>query len=75
MLRFWVRLSVALALMAPGTALAALTDPVRTESGLVMGVPGNDPSITVFKGLPYAAPPVGDLRWRPPRPPMPWPGR
>jgi para-nitrobenzyl esterase len=74
MLRFWVRLSVALALMAPGTALAALTDPVRTESGLVMGVPGNDPSITVFKGLPYAAPPVGDLRWRPPRPPMPWPG-
>ena len=34
---------------------------VATESGLVQGVPGNTPQYTVFKGIPYAAPPVGCL--------------
>ncbi|MFC4121489.1 carboxylesterase/lipase family protein [Nonomuraea zeae] len=48
--------------------------PVETESGLVEGVPGRDPSVTVFRGVPYAAPPVGESRWRPPRPAPPWPG-
>jgi carboxylesterase type B len=47
---------------------------VETEAGLVEGIPGRDRSITVFRGIPYAAPPVGDLRWRPPRPPEPWTG-
>jgi len=44
---------------------------VRTESGLVAGT-GAD--IRVFKGIPYAAPPVGELRWKPPQPAAPWPG-
>ncbi|MFI6549367.1 carboxylesterase/lipase family protein [Streptomyces prunicolor] len=48
--------------------------PVKTEAGLVAGIPGRDRSVTVFRGIPYAAPPVGDLRWRPPRPPVPWTG-
>jgi para-nitrobenzyl esterase len=43
----------------------------RTDSGLVVGSGGK---IRVFKGLPYAAPPVGDLRWRPPQPVTPWSG-
>ncbi|MCA1218785.1 carboxylesterase/lipase family protein [Streptomyces sp. 8L] len=48
--------------------------PVRTEAGPVEGIPGRDRSVTVFRGIPYAAPPVGELRWRPPEPPVPWRG-
>ncbi|MBQ0830643.1 carboxylesterase/lipase family protein [Streptomyces tagetis] len=51
-----------------------MRQPVKTEAGLVEGIPGWDRSVTVFRGIPYAAPPVGDLRWRPPRPPAPWAG-
>ncbi|MXO72000.1 carboxylesterase/lipase family protein [Alteraurantiacibacter buctensis] len=50
------------------------SSPVRTAQGLVRGVPGDLPGITVFKGLPFAAPPVGDLRWEQPRPPVNWDG-
>src|SRR6185437_41760 len=46
--------------------------PVRTESGLVQGV--TEPALTVYRGIPFAAPPVGDLRWRPPQPAKPWDG-
>ncbi|WP_405914761.1 carboxylesterase/lipase family protein [Streptomyces sp. NBC_00728] len=42
---------------------------VDTEAGPVEGIPCRDRSVTVFRGIPYAAPPVGDLRWRPPQPP------
>ena len=44
------------------------------ESGKLRGLPGNDPRITVFKGVPFAAPPVGDLRWKAPQPVTPWEG-
>lgn len=53
----------------PAIAAAA---PVETENGLVAGIEEN--GVAVFKGLPYAAPPVGDLRWRPPEPPQSWEG-
>ena len=55
-------------------SFAQLKQPVRTESGLLSGVPGRDVAITVFKGIPYAAPPVGKLRWTAPRPPQRWEG-
>ncbi|MEO5707925.1 MAG: carboxylesterase family protein [Alteraurantiacibacter sp.] len=48
--------------------------PVRTQQGKVRGVRGALPGITVFKGLPFAAPPVGNLRWEQPRPPASWSG-
>jgi len=44
------------------------------EGGKLRGLPGNDPRITVFKGIPFAAPPVGDLRWKAPQPAQPWDG-
>ncbi|MER5439765.1 carboxylesterase family protein [Streptomyces sp. NPDC002790] len=48
--------------------------PVRTESGLVSGVPAAVPGVTVFKGIPYAASTAGRNRWRPPRPAASWKG-
>jgi para-nitrobenzyl esterase len=56
------------------SCLAEAKSPVRTESGLVSGVAGRDATITVFKGIPYAEPPVGNLRWKPPRSPHSWQG-
>ncbi len=42
--------------------------------GKVQGVASASKSVTVFKGIPYAAPPVGDLRWKRPQPVKPWKG-
>ena len=47
---------------------------VTIESGELQGCFGWDPRITVFKGIPYAAPPIGDLRWRAPQPVEKWDG-
>ncbi len=48
------------AILAAGPLAAAISQPVKVEGGLVSGVPAKDPSITVFKGIPFATPPVGD---------------
>jgi para-nitrobenzyl esterase len=45
---------------------------VTIESGRISGL--YDEEIAVFKGIPFAAPPVGDLRWKPPQPVQPWDG-
>ncbi len=47
---------------------------VKTEAGIVRGIPAADPRITAFKGIPFAAPPVGELRWKAPQAPIPWEG-
>ncbi len=49
--------------------------PVKLNSGLIEGsLTGEDSIISVYNGIPYAAPPVGDLRWRPPIPVNGWEG-
>ena len=49
------------------------SDPIaHVEGGPVVGVAVGGGY--AFRGLPYAAPPVGELRWRPPQPPAPWRG-
>jgi len=45
-----------------------------TAAGSLRGRLSDDGTVVVFKGIPYAAPPVGELRWKAPRPPVPWPG-
>jgi para-nitrobenzyl esterase len=59
-----------LAFVALAAAVAAA--PVRTESGLVSGAVAD--GVQSWKGIAFAAPPVGDLRWRAPRPAAPWTG-
>src|SRR6185369_8208482 len=62
------------ALAALAGPLFGITQTVKTRSGLLAGVSGRDTSITVFKGVPYAAPPVGELRWKAPKPAAAWQG-
>ncbi len=45
-----------------------------TTTGRIRGTATSDGRIAFFRGVPYAAPPVGELRWRPPRPHEPWSG-
>ena len=65
---------IATALFALGTAYAAIDDPVRLDTGMVAGAATSSPDVRVFKGIPFAAPPVGDLRWRAPKPAAHWDG-
>lgn len=47
---------------------------VHVNTGDLRGVAAKEPGVNVFYGIPYAAPPVGELRWRAPQPPAPWKG-
>src|SRR5215470_8167964 len=69
----------ALTLVAAGTSGAAAAPSgaraapiVTTSDGAVRGMAAGD--VTEFLGIPYAAPPTGNLRWRPPQPPAEWHG-
>lgn len=56
---------------APAAAACASGTAVQTNSGPVCGIVSGN-GITEWLGIPYAAPPVGALRWAPPQPPAPW---
>lgn len=65
-------LTAGMAVIATMAFVPALAQPVETTGGLLEGV--NDEGVTVFRGVPFAAPPVGPLRWRPPEAAPVWQG-
>jgi para-nitrobenzyl esterase len=60
--------------LAAGSSSSAMTKPVKTQQGLVQGTASEAPGVTVFKGIPFAAAPVGELRFKDAQPPKPWTG-
>jgi para-nitrobenzyl esterase len=68
--------ALALAALLLGFSRISYADPlkVKTEQGKVQGKTINDGKVSAFLGLPYAAPPVGDLRWKAPEPAAKWKG-
>src|SRR5579872_1003723 len=72
-MKYAKRFSALISALAFATVVLGQTPaPVRTQSGLVQGATEN--GITVYRGIPFAAPPLGNLRWRAPQPPVPWKG-
>jgi len=73
--QFMARLAggvAAILLLSTAGAASASPDQVRIDSGKLAGVTSGD--VVSFKGVPFAKPPVGDLRWRSPQPVEPWAG-
>jgi hypothetical protein len=69
-MRFWFVAALALSV---GDAHAALPDFFEIETGWMSGmVVGSDDTTRAYLGIPYAEPPIGTLRWRPPQPPVSW---
>ena len=64
-------------ILAAALALAACAEknPILTiDGGQVQGIKGELKGVYVYKGIPYAAPPIGQLRWKAPQPVVPWEG-
>lgn len=55
------------------TIVAGLNQPIQLTSGKISGTELEN-GVNAFLGIPFAAPPTGDLRWKPPEPPAPWKG-
>src|SRR6476646_10217305 len=66
--------TVLIAVLLSSAALAAIIDPVKVEQGLLAGTNGSSADLRIYKGIPFAAPPVGDLRWKAPQPAAKWRG-
>jgi len=52
----------------------AFQPPVKVDGGLISGTVNSTGTVQTFKGIPFAAPPVGSLRWKAPQPVIPWTG-
>src|ERR1022692_3482087 len=59
-----------MAICAGGLCAAETPAPVKVGGGSIQGT--TEEGLTVYRGIPFAAPPVGDLRWRAPQPAAKW---
>lgn len=62
------------AVPASDASKPASTGIIQTDKGKVRGVLNSDGDVEIYAGIPYAKPPVGELRWRAPQDPEPWDG-
>jgi para-nitrobenzyl esterase len=67
-----MRKALLIATFASGLSMAQAPAPVRVEGGMIQGA--SEGGLTVYRGIPFAAPPAGDLRWRAPQPAAKWDG-
>lgn len=73
--RLWVATSLAVSSFLSGQAGAAGLEPqVNVPAGVLRAAPAGADGVVAFKGVPYAAPPVGHLRWHAPLAPLKWDG-
>jgi para-nitrobenzyl esterase len=77
-MRRWSSLSLAASFLALSllatSAHAASPLRIKTDDGAVEGTLTNSDQVRAFKGIPFAAPPIGNLRWQPPQPAAKWKG-
>src|SRR5687768_2337100 len=66
---------VGAAVAAVATPAAMIPEQVKIDTGVVEGVTGTvHPTVRIFKGVPFAAPPTGENRWKAPQPAAKWDG-
>lgn len=68
------RLNFLIALLIICLSASAQMDTIKTDAGFISGATNNDNSLHIYKGIPFAAPPVGELRWKAPQPVTHWSG-
>ena len=56
------------------TKESSVTDVIQLSDGMIRGVFNQDRSVELYAGIPFAAPPTGDFRWKEPQPVLPWTG-
>lgn len=70
----WIFALVGIAMLSMVAVPNCAANQVKTKTGIVEGTASADGKVQVYKGIPYAAPPVGDLRWKGPQPAAKWDG-